>query len=227
MFMKCDDIDRQLDSMLDGALDQETERTVKAHLSFCPICESKWERLDGLRSLLRNVNTLAPSESLEPRVMSAFYNKHSSETLGTTRWSLLSFLRGPAKPVFATILVAAVMAALAGAFILGRVTATQIVMPALPALTVSSPSAPPSKTPESGVARRERAPFRTVAARNRSRQPVQRTANVDSVARTSTMNPFESFTTVSSSGTNYSTRARLDGFEPLKDTKVRVVKGEE
>jgi anti-sigma factor RsiW len=227
MFMSCNDIDRQLDSMLDGALDQETERTVKAHLSFCPICESKWERLEGLRSLLRNVATSAPSASLESRVMSAFYNKHSSATSGWTRLSLLSFLRDPAKPLFATILVGVVVAALAGAFLLGRVTATQIVMPALPALTVSLPNAPPSKTPESGVARRESASFRTVAARSRSRQPVHRTANVDSMARTSTMNPFESFTTVSSSGTNYSTTAQLDGFEPLKDTKVRVVKGEE
>lgn len=225
--MNCDDLDTRLDSMLDGSLDQATERTIRAHLSFCPTCESKWEQLEGLRSLLRNVATRTPSDSLESRVMSAFRNKHSSGTSVGPRWSLLSLLRGPAKPVFATILIAVITAGLVGAFILGRVTATQIVMPALPALAVSSPSVPSSEIPESRVAHRERALVRTMATRKRPRQSVDRIATVVSIPRTSTVNPFESFATVSLSGANYSTRASLDGFEPLRDTKARVVKGEE
>lgn len=225
--MNCDDIDRQMDAMLDGALDQQAEYEIKAHLSFCPTCQSKWEQRTGLRSLLQKVSTSAPSESLESRVMSAFYKKHASATSFWTKWSLLPLLTGPAKPVFAMILIAVMMAALAGAFILGRVTATQIVVTAPPTLTASSPSAPPSTPSESGVERRERAQFRTGAERNRSRQPVHRTAVGKSGARRSTANPLESFATVSPSGTNYSTKASLDGFEPFRDAKARVVKGEE
>lgn len=225
--MNCVDIDNQMDALLDGALDRQAEPEIKAHLSFCPTCQSKWEQRTGLRSLLQKVATSAPSESLESRVMSAYYKKHASGTFVRVKWRALLLPLSISKPAFAMILLAVMMAALMGAFVLGRVTATQIVMPALPTLTVSSASAPPSKTPESGVARRERALFRTGALRNRSRRPVHRTANVESVARTSRVNPFESFATVSPSGTNYSTRASLDGFEPLKDAKVRVVKGEE
>jgi hypothetical protein len=225
--MNCDDIDRQLDAMLDGGLDQQAEREIKAHLSFCPTCQSKWGQLKELKSLLQTVATSVPSGSLESRVMSAFYKKHASETSVRVKWrALLSPLNIP-KPVFAMISVAVMMAALAGAFVLGRVTATQIVMTAVPTLTASAAHAPPPETPESGVDPRERAPFRKGALRNRSRRPVHRTAKVESVARTPTMNPFESFTSVSSLGTSYSTRASLDGFEPVKNTKVRVVKGEE
>ena len=223
--MNCVDIDRQMDAMLDSALDQQAVHKIRAHLSCCPRCQSKWEQLQGLRPLLQTVAISAPSESLERRVMSAFYKRHASGTSARVKWRALLLPPGIPKPVFAVILLAVMMAALMGAFVLGRVTATQIVVPAQPTLTATWPGALPSTPRDSGVERPKSAQFRTGAERNRSRQPVYRTAARESAPRTSTANPLESFATVSPSGTNYSTKASLDGFEPLRGTKVRVVKG--
>jgi hypothetical protein len=222
--MYCDDIDKQMDLMLDNALDPDDERTIRGHLSFCSACQVKWERLIDLRSLLKIVSATAPSESLETRVMLAYYQKHSpGKSDGVPRSAFLVPLNIP-KPVFAMLLLILMMTALVGAFVLGRMTAITIIVPAQPTLTASSPVAPPSTPPDSGVKRRQSAPLQTGAVRSRSRRPDPRTP---AVARRSPANALESFASISPAGTNYSTRTLLDGFEPLKETKIRVVRGEE
>lgn len=228
--MNCDDINKQLNLMLDDALDQKTELAIKAHLSFCPTCKSQWEQLNGLRSLLQRVDTSAPTKFLESRVMSAFYKKHASGKPVRTTWSFFPLLLGTSKPVFTmsvmAVMTAVMMAALAVAFALGRLTATEIVVAAQPTFTASSANPLPSTPPESGVERWERAPFQVRAMRICSRRPAIRT-NAESIPRKPSVAPIESFTSVSPQGTSYSTRASLHGFEPMKNTKVRVIRGEE
>lgn len=225
--MNCADIDNQMDAMVDGGLDQQAERKFVAHLAGCPTCQSKWEQLQGLRPLLQRVAVSAPSASLEGRVMSAFYKRHAARTSVGANWRALLSGRSFSRPAFTMIMAAVIVAAVTGAFVLGRVTAPQIVVPAPPALTASLPGLPPSTPPESRVERQLSAEFRPGAERHRTRHPVRRTAAGKSGVRTPTANPIESFATVSPSGTSYSTKASLAGFEPLRDTKVRVVKGEE
>jgi hypothetical protein len=47
------------------------------------------------------------------------------------------------------------------------------------------------------------------------------------LTQTAKTRSLESFTVVSPSGANYSTRAALAGFEPITGTKARVIKAVE
>lgn len=220
--MNCDDIDRQMEAMLDGALDQQAERSIKTHLSFCPTCQSKWEQLKGLRSLLQKTTTSAPSEALESRVMSAFHRKHASERSVGTRWSISSLLPGQAKPVFAVLLIAMMIAALTGAFILGRVTAKPLVMipPAAPSKDGTSPQGSRAPVgPEPLVGGGLRRPITATPSASFRRIPTK--------AQRQARNLIESFSSVSKAGATYSTTTALPGFEPATGASARVIKGDE
>jgi hypothetical protein len=224
--MNCVEISAQIEVLFDGAANPALKGDIEAHLSECPACAIRFERLQAIRTLLRRSVIPAPSASMDVQVMRAFHDRQLRSRARYARWGGLVFgsVRIP-KLALPMLLVALGVALLAGVQI-GKKMATQIVMPGTPTLTVSSSAAPP-KIPESGVESRERPLFRTRTMRNRFRQPRHRIANVGSVAQTSTVNAFESFATVSPAGTSYSTKASLDGFQPLKDTRIRVIKGEE
>lgn len=225
--MKCVDVNNHIDAMLDGALDHEAEFQFKAHLSVCPECTSKYDQFQGLRSLLQRVVISRPPEPLKRRIMSSFEKKHVSNRAVRTNRRAFWLPLNISQPAFAMSLVAVILAALFGAFVLGRVTAPQVVLSLPQTSTISSATVPASKSNDPTVASVEPGRLPTVRGRRRSRQLIHRRANVQVVASKGTQQPLESLTTVSSSGTNYLTMASLDGFEPLKDTKMRIVKGEE
>ena len=224
--MNCLEISAQIEAWFDGAAEPALKDEIEAHLLACPLCNNRLTRLRAMRNLLQRDSIPPPSTLLDMQVMSAFRDRHSRPRNESHRWRSLVFgsVLVP-KPALAMALVALAAALLVGVLI-GKRTANQIVKREAPSVVTSLMSAPSSKTPEAGVQRGERT-LQTKAPRYRSGQRVKRTGGSVSVAGNSPANSLESATTVSPLGANYSTRASLGGFEPVRESRIRVIKAEE
>jgi hypothetical protein len=216
--MSCDDIDKQIDAMLD----ERAERRIRAHLSLCPKCETQWEQIKALRPMLQTVAALEPSDALESRVMAAFDEKHLSTTSGGNQWRLVSSLPGRLRPILAMSLLAVFMAALVGAFVLGRITAPPLVITLPPAVElIDGPSAGTTTGP---VPQGKMVAGTLIHIKARTLpSPRKNLAGTKSQAA----GLIKSFSSSSEAGANYSTTTSLPGFEPAPDASVRVIKGEE
>ena len=223
--MNCEEINKQLGDVLDGAVDPEMETVVMRHISTCSSCQNEWERIRAVRSILRATEAPMPPASLDARVMGAFYKTRigRSEAPGNW-WQRLVFgsIRIP-KPAFALIVVA-FASALALALQMGRTKQTPLVVTVPTPMTVEVPApAPPPQivyVPIESVRSAQdaapRAPKRQLVARaTKARRPLMQTPE----------SPLENTTVVTVSGTNYSTKATLKDFEPITNATVRVMKG--
>jgi anti-sigma factor RsiW len=224
--MNCDEISAQLEVFFDGATTPALKEEVEAHLSACPACDASLEQLQAIRKLLRRSVIPMPTASLDVKVMGAFHARRSRSQAHRAGWRELIFgsILIP-KPLVTMSLPVVVVALLVG-FQIGRKTATQIATPDPSRSIVSLASTPPANITE-GRDNNSQTASRDEPPRYRPRQPAHRTRRAKSSAAITTMTPIESFATVSPSTTTYSTRASLSGFEPLSETKVRVLKGDE
>jgi len=226
--MTCAEIDAHIEALFDGAIDPTLKNSVETHLSICPSCAERLERMQAMRILMRKIDVPRPSPSLDARVMGAFQERHAPSQASTAWWRRLIFgtVLVP-KPALAMSLVAVCLALFVGIQV-GRLSGTQIVMtfPTSPAYIGSAPVTP-SQVNVEPTARQPIVPQRTALLRNESRPSRLRKVPRQLIARVARTKPLESFTVISSSGTNYSTSAALVGFDPVTGTKARVIKREE
>ncbi len=236
--MTCAEIDAHIEALFDGAIDPTLKNSVKTHLSICPSCAERLERMQAMRILMRKIDVPRPLRSLDARVMGAFQERHAPSQASTAWWRRLIFgtVLVP-KPALAMSLVAVCLALFVGIQV-GRLSGTQIVMtfPTSPAYIGSAPVTPSQANVEP-IARQPIVTQRTALPRNESRPStllrseshpsMPRKAPREVFTRTARTKPLESFTVISSSGTNYSTSAALVGFDPVTGTKARVIKREE
>jgi anti-sigma factor RsiW len=228
--MNCQEIKSQLGVLLDQGLEPAQALMIRRHLGHCIECQGELERLRGLKTALQSVESPAVSSRLDERVMAAFQLQHErasavSQASGWRAWFYNSFLiPKPALALIGALLV--VTAALA--YKAGEITGTrsQVITPPAPAY---SQSAPPQviesvrvayvKTP-GGCSHQNSRPSAMIAQTGASKP-----AGKPAVARAA-VSQFETQTSASEEGINYTTKAALDNFEPVKDAGVRVIKGE-
>jgi hypothetical protein len=222
--MNCAEVKQHFEAAFDQALTPELERALRLHMGACPSCQSAWDELQILRSVLQSSSIAAPSSSLDARVMSAFHQAHHEPAPAWWRRFVFGTISLP-RPAFALAVMAFVLLLVLALYI-GRLTATPILLTTLPpAAAVASPP-----TPQQFVyvpVRAERN-ARTIAPPSIRRTPATRSTS-SPAAPLSTGEPrqLENFTVVTDTGTNYATKATLKGFEPVETASVRIIKGRE
>ena len=126
--MKCIEVEKQIDSLLDGEVNSVIREEVEHHLEGCQVCGQIYEKLRAVDELLMKSVSVPDPKRLDEFVMDAFYRHQNKkqeikETVGW--WAALSRLSLIPKPAmaFAALLFAASVGL---AFQLGRITATDI-----------------------------------------------------------------------------------------------------
>ncbi|HKS29328.1 MAG TPA: hypothetical protein VJS44_15975 [Pyrinomonadaceae bacterium] len=229
--MNCAEVKEHLEAALDGAAEPELEKLLMLHVGKCPQCQSSWDEMQALKAMLRAGVEPLPSPALDARVMRAFERKHKAGEAATPWWK--SFFSGSVsipRPAFA-LLLAAFVIGLVVMLQLGRMTATRILLEPPDVNQSAAAAQPPARIVYVPVvdARDASAPKQlpAVATPEPSLRRTARTRRQKGEAETvaSQRQPLESFTAVTATDTNYSTKATLAGFEPVANATVRVIKG--
>jgi anti-sigma factor RsiW len=224
--MSCQEIISQLGALMDQELEPAQTSTAQRHLMHCIECHGELERLRALKTAMQNARPPAASARLDERVMEAFRLQHGrpgaiSKASGWRAWIFNSF--AIPKPALALI-VALLVGTAALAYKAGEITGirSQIVTP--PALVYGVSAAPPQapepahvvyiKTP-GGCSRSNSLPSAMLAQKGSTK----------SAGAQAPVPQFETQTYASDEGIDYTTRAALDNFEPVKDASVRIIKG--
>ncbi len=227
--MNCKEAQQNLEAALDGAIDVAAQRRLHEHVSTCVSCKERLAQIEGVRSLLRESTSTAPSESLDARVMRSFRRHHAPGTesrAGVNRWRdlFLGSLRVPV-PIVAMLLIAMVAMVLM-AYRTGKQNAQYVVVNS-PAPAEPSPAGNatvhvdrPGQVHEKPMPPAIATIVPVSTTRNRRNRSSARVKNVP------TEQPIKSSTVVSSDNTSYSTIAVLKGFEPLPLATARIIKGE-
>ncbi len=122
--MKCNEVEKQIDSFIDDELSPPLAGKVEFHLKECRACQETFESLQILRQMLGKDISVPASGKLDGRVMKAFSRHH--ETKQNKNWRNIVFgqIVIP-KPAFAlALLLLAIFTGLA--FQLGKMAATDI-----------------------------------------------------------------------------------------------------
>ena len=223
--MNCQEINSQLGALLDRELEPAQASTMRRHLGHCIECQGELERLRALKTALQNAGSPAVSSRLDERVMAAFRLQHGragaiSKLSGWRAWIFNLFaIPKPALALIGALLVGtAALAYKAGEI---RGARLQVITP--PAPVYGQYAQPPSIEPvrvvyvkTSGGCSRPNSGPSAIHAQNRSVRPAGAQAAVSQ---------FETQTYASEAGIDYTTRATLENFEPVKDAGVRVIKG--
>ena len=127
--MKCDDVEKQIDSLFDNEFDSVIRSAIERHLKECATCGQNYAKLQAVNSLLVNAVPVPDPKRLDARVRQAFRQRHNKkhETKERLDWwaSLSAGLNATPKTAFAAVvLLFAVSIGLA--FQLGRITAATI-----------------------------------------------------------------------------------------------------
>jgi Putative zinc-finger len=217
--MNCTEVRRDLEALLDNAVDEPGRHSIELHLASCHSCRSRLDHLRSLERVLRDNCTINVPASLDRRVLSSFNARHALPETGASGWRkvFLRSFRIPA-PVFGLFLLTAV-GAVAVSYSIGKQNATSIVVVAPPA-QVENPI--DRGTPvDHQASRREpeqRQPTVTTFRRTARRIPISAQAKASS-------QPLRSSTTINANSATYSTVASLQGFEPLTAATARIIKG--
>ena len=122
--MKCIEIEKNIDLLLDDEANLLQKQEIKAHLEICNSCQTKFEVLQKTKGLLQQQPVILPSNSFDNRMLQAFENKLNSKPTPKESWFARLF--SIPKPAFA-LMLALFAVGLGLAFLVGR-------------LSVSSPS---------------------------------------------------------------------------------------
>jgi anti-sigma factor RsiW len=224
--MSCQEINSQLGALLDQELEPPQASMIRRHLGHCIECQGELERLRALRTALQSVESPAVSASLDDRVMAAFRLRHGragaiSKMSGWRAWLYNSF--AIPKPALALI-VALLVGAAALAYKAGEITGmrSQVVTPP-PA--VYDVSAAPPQAPEPARVVYIKTPGGCSRSNSLPRAMLAQKGSTKSAGAQAAVPLFETQTSASEEGIDYTTSATLDNFEPVKDASVRVIKG--
>ena len=223
--MNCHEVSGLLEAMHDGALSPRARAVVESHTASCAACRAELDRLRALSSLLGKLPAPAPPASLDKRLMLAFRRRHEPRPspFQRLRRALAGSVAVP-KPALALSLVAVAAAVVLGVE-LGRITATPIQLaPAQPASFAPAPA--DVRTIEVPVEHVRIVRVKTQAPSRPAATPKPRPA-ADRQPAPSPAAGIESFTTLSASGANYTTKASLEGFVPSVGSTARLIKGGE
>ncbi len=224
--MNCQEINAQLGTLLDQALEPQLATAIERHLTRCAKCQVELEQLCALKAALQNVTPPVPSVSLDERVMAAFERRHQplaqviSKVDVMRTWLFSTFIIP--KPALALLGVLLVGTS-ALAYKTGEIMGTRLPVIDPPVLvhnqtTRVAPVEPvrvvyvktPGECPRSNS--RPRATLAQIeAAKTAETQPA--TLQLETRAYTS------------EAGIDYATSAPGANFELVKDPNVRVIKG--
>ena len=224
--MNCVEVNQHLESAFDEALEPEMKKAVMLHLRTCSSCQAGWDEMQALRSVLQGSSLPAPSASLDERVLRAFNQAHLPRTKASLWWQRLIYgsINIP-RPVFAAALVVFALA-LALATYIGRLTARPFSVATLPtAIDTDNIKVVPQPPQIIYVPVKAQRGIEHQAPHVAQRSSITRRIKPENSLRPTPAQPLESFTLVSATGANYTTNARLKGFEPLTSATVRVIKG--
>ena len=122
--MKCNEIEKQIDSFIDNELNSPLACRVEFHLKKCRVCQETFESLQALRQMLGKDISVPASGKLDGRVMKAFSRHHKNKQNKKWRSIVFGQIIIP-KPAFAlALLLLAVFTGLAFQF--GKMAATDI-----------------------------------------------------------------------------------------------------
>jgi hypothetical protein len=227
--MNCKEAQQNLEPALDGAIDVAAQRRLHEHVSNCVPCKEKLAQLEGVRELLRESTSTAPSESLDARVMGSFRRHHADEKesgAGMNRWRDL-FLRSLRVPVpIAAMLLIAMVAMVLMAYRTGRQNAQYVVVNPPTRAEPSAAEDVTVKVDKTGQVNEKPLPPAIATIVPASTRRNRRNRSLVGVKNELTEQPIKSSTVVSSDNTSYSTIAVLKGFEPLPIATARIIKGE-
>ena len=72
--MKCTEVEVGLNLLIDGEAGSKKRGQVEAHLETCSSCRANYSNLQDVKTSLREVLPIAPSDSLDRRTLIAFQN---------------------------------------------------------------------------------------------------------------------------------------------------------
>jgi hypothetical protein len=223
--MNCQEINSQLGALLDQELEPAQASMAQRHLKHCMDCQEELEKIRALKTALQTVESPDVPAQLDERVMSAFLLERRQGSVvnkapGWRAWIFNSFaIPKPALALMGALLVGtAALAYKAGEI---RGARSQVITPPAP---VYGQYAQPQAIEHvrvvyvktSGGCSRPNSGPSAIHAQNRSVRPAGAQAAVPL---------FETQTSASEEGIDYTTSATLDNFEPVKDASVRVIKG--
>jgi hypothetical protein len=223
--MNCQELNRQLGALLDQELEPAQASMALRHLRHCMDCQDELEKIRALKTALQSVESPDVSAQLDERVMSAFLQERRQGSVvnkahGWRAWIFNSFaIQKPALALIGALLV--VTAALA--YKAGEISGARLQIITPPAPVYGQHAQPPAiesvrvvyvKT--SGGCSRPNSGPSAIHAQKGSVRPTGAQAAASQ---------FETQTYASEAGIDYTTRATLENFEPVKDAGVRVIKG--
>jgi DNA-binding FrmR family transcriptional regulator len=223
--MNCQEINSQLGALLDQELEPAQASMAQRHLRHCMDCQDELEKIRALKTALQSVESPDVPAQLDERVMSAFLleRRQGSVVNKAPGWRAWIFnLFAIPKPALALI-VALLVGTAALAYKAGEISSARLQVITPPAPVYGQYAQPPAiesvrvvyvKT--SGGCSRPNSDPSAIHAQNRSVRPAGAQAAVSQ---------FETQTYASEAGIDYTTRATLENFEPVKDAGVRVIKG--
>lgn len=154
--MKCFEIEKHINLLLDEEINSLQKQELKAHLSLCKDCRAELELRQKTQSLLKIQPSVLPASDFDKRMMQAFEAKLKVKPQKDKSW-FAAFFSIP-KPAFAFAFILFAFG-LALAFLFGRLSVsptTQVVMtPPMPINTSIEPKKDEPKTPEISPAKEE------------------------------------------------------------------------
>ena len=118
--MKCVEVEKQIDLMIDNELNLLQRNEIEQHCSQCNSCQKSYQFLQKTKVVLKNQPTLLPTVFLDSQILQAFENHHRQPP----KMSFWKQLLIP-KPAFALILTLFAIA-IGLAFLLGRASVSKI-----------------------------------------------------------------------------------------------------
>jgi len=237
--MKCIEVEKQIDSLLDGEVSSVIREEVEHHFKECRICGQTHEKLRAVNELLMKPIPVPDPKRLDEFVMDAFYRHQNKkqeikETVGW--WTALSRLSRIPKTAMA--LGALLFATSVGlAFQLGRITATDIQVASPQTEKVSQPALKENKVfvspAETASNIKKEVPVtKFIRIPIIKEKIVNRIVYVDKPQKRERENRFPS---VMSEGSNlalksstrkndFFTKVNLKGLQVISDSKTRIIK---
>lgn len=223
--MNCQEINSQLGALLDQELEPTQASMAQRHLRHCIDCQDELEKIRALKTALQSVESPDVPAQLDERVMSAFLLERRQGSVvnkapGWRAWIFNSF----AIPKPALALIGALLVGTAAlAYKAGEITGARLQVITPPAPVYGRYAQPQAIEPvrvvyvktSGGCSRPNSGPSAIHAQTGLAKSAVAQAA----------VSQFETQTSASEAGIDYTTRATFENFEPVKDAGVRVIKG--
>ena len=220
--MRCVEVEKQIDLMLDNELNLLQINEIEQHCSQCQSCQKSYQILQKTKGALKNQPILLPTAFLDRQILQAFENHHQQPPK-TSFWK--HFLIP--KPAFALILTLFAIA-IGLAFLLGRMSVSKIEPESVKNLPIQIEPKQIQQTAESNEPK-------VLTVTKYVKVPVIKEKEVIKIVQIErTIPKIQNQPTVKSSSFDNSnksnaliTKINLEDFQPISEMKARIVrKGE-